>query len=139
MLGLVIYKGESGGSYEIPGPGFKPDLSPILYSCLYCDEEFSLALPYNSDDAYSSSSDDYDTVKSHSEGEICSRANITSKYNHQAAVPGEVLKSYNPRAFDPEFGDSTKIQDEEKLYYQPCSLCKRPFNHPDCKCSTTGG
>jgi len=108
-------------------------------SCEIYDLEFSLALPINPDQNSSTSAVDYETLEMRVEGEVCARSNVTSKEKNQAAVPGEVLHTYKPRAFDPEFGDSTKIQNEEKLYYQPCSLCKRPFNHPDCKCSTVGG
>ena len=45
------------------------------------------------------------------------------------------LYRINPRYFDPAT-NPPKEQEEEFLYYQPCSYCERPSNDPLCRCAT---
>jgi hypothetical protein len=51
-------------------------------------------------------------------------------------VPGEFMKEYNPHYFSNEHG-VPDIQKLEAIYYQPCSICKRRFNDPLCKCASS--
>lgn len=78
-------------------------------------------------------------------GIVISRENVIREHKHRdgnrriaelqwAAVPGEYLYTFEPRSFDPDHGNATKLQHDEKLYYQPCSGCGRRFNDQDCKC-----
>jgi hypothetical protein len=48
-------------------------------------------------------------------------------------VPGEVLYKYHPEYFN-TFNNPPEIQVIEKLYYQPCAICKRRINDPNCRC-----
>ena len=51
-------------------------------------------------------------------------------------VPGEYMKEYNRYYFSNEHG-VPQIQKLEASYYQPCSICKRKFNDPLCKCASS--
>jgi hypothetical protein len=67
-------------------------------------------------------------------GSIAMRSNI-SNFEDKKFVPGEVLYKFDPgyfdtRAYPPQF------QVEERLYYEPCSACRRASNDPLCKCGT---
>lgn len=53
---------------------------------------------------------------------------IKNKY-----VPGEVLYQHNPEYFN-VFNNPPEIQVNERLYYQPCAICKRRINDPNCRC-----
>ena len=50
-------------------------------------------------------------------------------------VPGEVMYRINPYYFMRD-RDPPQIQDDERLYYQPCSVCRRSSNDPLCRCAT---
>lgn len=102
------------------------------------DLEFALALPESGVDNVGNDSPSKMEIgnKGHKRpGGIVARSNVTTSAA-DSAVPGELLREYKPRAFDPEFGNATKLQNEEKLFYQPCSICGRRFNHPDCNCGS---
>ena len=114
--------------------------------CEIIDLEFSLALPQTG--GKSSPFDKGSELKGSDpeKGMVISRENVVREYVdqqgksiilpfHVEAVPGEYLYTYSPRSFDPQSGNATKLQDDEKLYYQPCSFCKKRFNDPDCRCS----
>lgn len=51
-------------------------------------------------------------------------------------VPGEYMKEYNRYYFSDQHG-VPQIQKLEAVYYQPCSICKRRFNDPLCKCASS--
>lgn len=48
-------------------------------------------------------------------------------------VPGEVLYRHNSEYFDTRT-NPPEIQSIERLYYQPCAICKRQSNDPNCQC-----
>lgn len=64
---------------------------------------------------------------------ISLRPNVVMQKN-DSLIPGELLYSYNPEYFDTR-RSPPEHQELEKLYYQPCSFCKRPSNHPLCNCA----
>ena len=70
-----------------------------------------------------------------SHGSLSIRANMSEKED-PLLVPGELLYSFNPHYFDTR-RNSPRIQEYEKLYYEPCSLCGKASNDPLCKCSST--
>ena len=113
-------------------------------SCEIIDLEFSLALPEVNGTPlpFEEGPESYDSGPE--TGIVISRENVIREYvdmygkskimpHHLAAVPGEYLYTYSPRSFDPENGNATKLQEDEKLYYQP--FCKKRFNDPNCRCS----
>lgn len=61
------------------------------------------------------------------------RANVTESQSN-GLVPGELLYQKNPYYFD-QRNRVPEIQQQEKLYYTPCSYCGRVANHPLCNCS----
>lgn len=66
------------------------------------------------------------------------RANLVDDDRQQAAIPGDVLYMHNRNAFAPPPMPgplATEQQKVEHLYYQPCSVCRRPWGHPDCRCA----
>ena len=71
----------------------------------------------------------------HEHYSVCTRSNVTDKYRDMKAVPGEYLYTIDPYYFDRR-NNPPKIQDFEKLYYQPCSMCKRRYNDPGCRCAS---
>jgi molecular chaperone DnaK len=66
-------------------------------------------------------------------GSINIRANVTESQSN-GLVPGELLYQKNPYYFD-QRNRVPEIQQQEKLYYTPCSYCGRVANHPLCHCS----
>lgn len=100
------------------------------------DLEFALSLAEASDaDNILDEEDDIATNKEdHEPGSLALRSNIVDR-KHDFFVPGELLYTYNPAYFDPE-SNLPKIQDMEKLYYQPCAICKRAANDPLCRCAS---
>ena len=115
-------------------------------SCEIYDLEFSLSLPRGEkvDEYWSKGEVETESLLGEV-GSVVSRENIVREYidssgttrifqKQKHAVPGEFLYTYSPRSFDPASGDSSELQDLEKLYYQPCSICKRRFNDPECRC-----
>jgi hypothetical protein len=67
-------------------------------------------------------------------GGLSMRSNIAARED-ASLVPGEVLYRYNPFYFRVE-QNPPKIQDDERLYYEPCALCGRASNDPLCRCSS---
>lgn len=68
-------------------------------------------------------------------GALSLRANVADRVDLRL-VPGEFLHQYDPTYFDRRL-DPPEYQDLEKLYYQPCTLCKRASNDPLCTCAET--
>ena len=69
-------------------------------------------------------------------GALSVRSNISVRKD-LSLVPGEFLFQYNPGYFDVR-RNPPEHQDQEKLYYQPCSMCGRASNDPACQCSALG-
>lgn len=99
------------------------------------DLEFALSLEPDKDFWLGDQSSNLieNNQSSNEPGSIAMRSNIAN-FEDKKYVPGEVLYKFDPgyfdtRAYPPEF------QVEEKLYYEPCTLCQRASNDPLCKCS----
>jgi actin-like ATPase involved in cell morphogenesis len=67
-------------------------------------------------------------------GSLVMRSNIANSKD-EFLVPGELLYTYNRHYFDVRL-NPPQIQVEERLYYQPCSICGRISNDPLCKCAS---
>ena len=67
-------------------------------------------------------------------GGLSVRANVADRPDPRL-VPGEFLYQYDPAYFDRR-RHPPKYQDRERLYYAPCSVCKRASNDPLCKCAS---
>lgn len=67
-------------------------------------------------------------------GDLAMRSNIASTDDNKL-VPGEVLYRFNPFYFRVE-QNPPQIQVDEWLYYEPCTICKRASNDPDCRCES---
>lgn len=70
----------------------------------------------------------------HEVGDLVARANITAKRD-DSLVPGELLYTYNSTYFS-RAKNPPQVQDDERLYYQPCAICKRQSNDPLCHCGS---
>lgn len=70
----------------------------------------------------------------HQRGDLVMRSNLANRED-DSLVPGELLYKVNPEYFRVE-RYPPQYQDEERLYYTPCSLCGRASNDPDCRCAT---
>ena len=68
-------------------------------------------------------------------GALTVRANITDRQD-RATIPGEYLYQLEPAYFDTRM-KTPQEQNLEKLYYQPCSICRRASNDPACRCAST--
>lgn len=68
-----------------------------------------------------------------SPGSVSLRPNIATRVD-DALIPGELLYQSNPSYFDRR-NRPPEHQDLEHLYYTPCSICRRPSNHPLCRCA----
>lgn len=109
------------------------------------DLEFALTLPdVGTNDFEDDSKVDLDVAPKHAKeiGAVQARSNVIAHAGeepptHSASVPGELLYQYEPGAFDTRRMKATKLQEDEKLFYQPCSVCGLRFNHPDCHCGST--
>jgi len=73
-------------------------------------------------------------VSPHEPGDLSMRSNIAARKD-ESLIPGEVLYRYNPSYFRVE-QNPPQIQVEERLYYEPCSMCGRASNDPLCQCAT---
>ncbi|MEO5535832.1 MAG: Hsp70 family protein [Pseudolysinimonas sp.] len=104
----------------------------------YYDLEFGLGLGENGL-AYS-------VVEGESAGEratasatgLAMRVNLAQNAADQDAVPGDVLYLHRPSAFSPPPMPgplATNAQKQEHLYYRPCSVCKRQWGDPECRCA----
>jgi molecular chaperone DnaK len=99
------------------------------------DLEFALATPGARNSWLNASvMGDDGEVSSHEAGDLSMRSNIAAREDDRL-VPGEVLYRHNPFYFRVE-QNPPQIQVEERLYYEPCSLCGRPSNDPLCRCSS---
>lgn len=100
----------------------------------YFDLEFGIGLPGSSE---LSVPDAADIEASAAAGGLTIRANVADRED-QALIPGDVLYRHNSRAFQrlPGPGQATKEQLREHLYYEPCSVCKRPWGDPSCRCAS---
>jgi molecular chaperone DnaK len=100
----------------------------------YFDLEFGIGLPGSADPKVA---DAADPEAAASTGGLTIRANVADRKD-QALIPGDVLYRYNSRAFQrlPGPDQATEEQLREHLYYQPCSLCKRPWGDPRCRCAS---
>jgi molecular chaperone DnaK (HSP70) len=97
--------------------------------------EFGLDLPLGHSESGNWEEVDIDNMSSKSlPGSISLRPNVATSPN-DALVPGELLYQFNPYYFDTR-GNLPHHQDLEKLYYTPCSYCRRPSNHPLCQCAS---
>lgn len=67
-------------------------------------------------------------------GDLSMRSNIAARED-DSLVPGEVLYRVNPYYFRVE-QNPPRIQVEERLYYEPCAMCRRASNDPLCKCAS---
>lgn len=76
-------------------------------------------------------------------GTISLRANV-SEIEDRALIPGDLLAAlprgrYDHNPFDRDRGGgANERQHQEKLYYQPCSICGRMINDPLCQCASKG-
>ena len=98
------------------------------------DLEFGLQFPIVESHGAEESDDDPIPAKQelHEEGSLVMRSNI-AKSKDDNLVPGELLYQYNPGHFDVR-RLPPKYQDEERLYYAPCTICGRASNDPLCHC-----
>lgn len=101
----------------------------------YFDLEFGIGLP-GSDGPIDITDDSAPAAPT---GGLSIRANVADRQD-QALVPGEVLYDYKPGAFarlpGPHY--ATEEQTVERLYYQPCSVCKKRWGDPSCTCASRG-
>lgn len=103
--------------------------------CEVYDLEFSLTLDsFSTDEIDGSASDDsqdIDVDVNHVTSGVRARSNVAFRKNNREMIPGELLYTYEPLALDPDSpGRATKLQFEEKSYYQPCMNCGSAF----CQC-----
>ena len=73
--------------------------------------------------------------KKQTAGSIVFRSNVTNSNKNNSLIPGELLYSYDPDYFDVR-RNPPDIQVEERLYYEPCSVCRKASNDPLCRCSS---
>jgi hypothetical protein len=100
------------------------------------DLEFGLATPGTKNSWIDSGKLDTGegNTTSHDRGSLAIRSNIADREDLKL-VPGEVLYQFNPFYFRTE-QNPPQIQVEEKLYYEPCAVCRRRSNDPLCVCAT---
>lgn len=99
--------------------------------------EFALSLPLGDVDEHEDDESDREDEEEQDQGEegvLTIRSNL-SDVPQNRFVPGELLYTYNPEYFDVRM-DPPRIQDEERLYYTPCSICRRASNDPLCRCAS---
>ncbi|NEX19866.1 Hsp70 family protein [Thiorhodococcus mannitoliphagus] len=100
------------------------------------DLEFGLALP-TADHAWKTGRDAIDAAgKSahHEPGDLVLRSNVADRKD-PTLIPGELMYQHHREYFDVR-RQPPKVQDLERLYYQPCALCGRASNDPLCDCSS---
>jgi hypothetical protein len=100
----------------------------------YFDLEFGIGLPGSADPKVP---DAAAPEAAASTGGLTIRANVADRKD-QALIPGDVLYRHNSHAFQrlPGPDQATEVQLCEHLYYQPCSVCKRPWGDPRCRCAS---
>jgi hypothetical protein len=108
-----------------------------LGRCEIHDLEFALGLPGDSGVPVTTQRGDVDDRKldeGSDIGALTIRTNIADRVD-ESLVPGEFLYQYNPRYFDTRF-DPPELQVKERLYYEPCAVCRRASNDPACRCAS---
>lgn len=100
------------------------------------DLEFALATPGARSSWLNAGllGEDGDAV-AHEAGGLVMRSNLAARED-DSLVPGEVLYRHNPFYFRVEL-NPPQIQVEERLYYEPCSICGRASNDPQCRCASS--
>ena len=100
----------------------------------YFDLEFGIGLPGSADPKVPDAADSEAAAPT---GGLTIRANVANRKD-QALIPGDVLYRHNSHAFQrlPGPHQATEEQLREHLYYQPCSVCKRPWGDPRCRCAS---
>lgn len=101
------------------------------------DLEFALATPGARNSWLKSSlmGEDGESC-THERGDLVMRSNVASRQD-DLLVPGEVMARHDPSYFWTHTGKAPpQIQVEERLYYAPCSICKRSSNDPQCRCAS---
>lgn len=73
-------------------------------------------------------------VRPNEPGDLSMRSNIAAEADDRL-VPGEVLYRYKPAYFRVE-QEPPQIQVDERLYYEPCVMCGRFSNDPQCACAS---
>lgn len=100
------------------------------------DLEFALATP-GADRAWTDAgllSVDKSAGGTNEPGDLAVRSNLANREDNRL-VPGEIMAQVDPTYFHTSTNWSPpEIQEEERLYYQPCSYCRRPSNDPLCQC-----
>ncbi len=95
--------------------------------------EFALALPSSAQVEPDAIEGMGSTTTNQSPGTLIVRSNIADKQD-DAFVPGELLYEHDQSYFDTR-RNPPEQQVLEKLYYTPCSICRRVSNDPLCTCS----
>lgn len=97
--------------------------------------EFGLQLPSDPLEPDDKKSFDLGNEETRPEmGSISLRSNIAVSKN-QSLIPGELIHQIDRFYMDTR-NDPPEHQVLENLYYQPCSICHRPSNHPRCQCAS---
>ena len=99
------------------------------------DLEFALATPgarssWLNSDLLGSDGDEL----AHESGGLVMRSNLAVGED-DSLVPGEVLYRHNPSYFRVE-RNPPQVQVDERLYYEPCAICRRASNDPECNCAS---
>lgn len=99
------------------------------------DLEFALATPGAKSDWLNTDYFDKNGNRvKNKNGDLSMRSNIAAQEDYRL-VPGEVMYRFNSFYFTRD-QNPPKIQDEERLYYMPCSLCGAASNDPKCRCAS---
>ncbi|WP_424946409.1 Hsp70 family protein [Candidatus Spongiihabitans sp.] len=100
--------------------------------------EFGLSFPTTTGDLLEEGAEESVNVSEgvieNEAGSIVFRSNITNREDN-SLIPGELLYSYDPYYFDKRH-DPPRVQVQERLFYEPCSRCRRASNDPLCRCSS---
>jgi actin-like ATPase involved in cell morphogenesis len=96
--------------------------------------EFGLAFPTSSAEGGEISDGNGSADEHPGKGTLSLRANVAYTED-PGLVPGELLYEYDPHYFDVR-RNPPDYQTLEKLYYQPCSICRRASNDPLCHCAS---
>lgn len=73
-------------------------------------------------------------INPHEVGDLVTRSNIAVTKD-DSLVPGELLYTYNSTYFSRALNPPS-VQVDERLYYEPCAICKRQSNDPECRCGS---
>lgn len=98
--------------------------------------EFGLSFP-GGNRAWKTGADAIDIAENpvtNRSGDLVFRSNIANREDPML-VPGELLYTYDRHYFDRRL-NPPQIQDDERLYYEPCTLCGRASNDPLCHCAS---